>query len=65
MTQVIEKPVLENEIMEIGPKSSQKVNERECDALIGDQTPKYRERVMTSQQAKQKLWAKYGTRPSI
>ena len=64
MTQVYKKPVYEPEVKD-DQKVAQKINEREVDALVGDQTPKYYERVMTLQQAKQKLWAKYGTRPSI
>ena len=65
MTQAYIKPVYETEVKEDEQKVAQKVNEREVDALVGDQTPKYYERVMTLQKAKQKLWAKYGTRPSI
>ena len=65
MTQAYEQQAIEIEIEEKEQKTAQKVNEREVDALVGDQTPKYYERVMTLQQAKQKLWAKYGARPSI
>ncbi len=65
MTQAYEQQAFEVEIGESEQKTAQKVNEREFDALIGDQNSKYYERVMTLQQAKQKLWAKYGTRSSI
>ena len=65
MTQAYEQQAIEIEIEESEQKTAQKVNEREVDALVGDQTQKYYERVMTLQQAKQKLWAKYGTRSSI
>lgn len=65
MTQAYNKAVYETELKEDDQKLAQKINERECDTLIGDQTPKYYERVMSLQQAKQKLWAKYGARPSI
>ena len=65
MTQAYEQQAIEIEIEEKEQKTAQKVNERKVDALIGNQTPKYYERVMTPKQARQKRWAKYGARPSI
>ena len=68
MTQTYEEQVYEAEVKEneqkVTEKVAQKVKEREMDALVGDQTPKYHERVMTPKQAQRKLWAKY-FRPSV
>ena len=64
MTQTYQETVYETKVKENEQKVAQKANKRELDALVGDQTPKYYERVTTPNQARQKLWAKYH-RPSI